>query len=41
MNSINVLQLIKEKKQKEDRRNKASLAQITGKFNERPVQLSF
>lgn len=41
MKSINVLQLIKEQKQKEDRRYKASLAQIAGKANERPVQLSF
>lgn len=29
MKSINVLQLIKEKKQKEDRRHRASLAQLT------------
>lgn len=29
MKSINVLQLIKEKKQKEDRRYKASIAQLT------------
>ncbi len=41
MRSINVLQLIKEQKQKEDRRYKASLAQLTGKTNERSVQLSF
>jgi hypothetical protein len=30
MKGINVLQLIKDKKQKEDRRHKASIAQLIG-----------
>ena len=30
MKNINVLQLLKEKKQKEDRRHKAQLAQLVG-----------
>jgi hypothetical protein len=30
VNKLNFLQLIKEKKQKEDRRRKASLVQLTG-----------